>query len=285
MNATKGLSDLQVNSIHEKQYSAESLPIWAVEKVSSAKNLRVMDINLLWGIVDPKYAEDAAIETRPGAELYLPACNHGLDLGTRAADTLASTAAFTAPWNGIYQLAAAVAGTSLVNIPSYSGESQYGMTLKWRELSKTREGVETMLNLIWTDLVAFTIVGTKTGFEGTAPTREVVKYHTVVRYDNMWFAIPAFIAGSMWVIAIILVIIFSVSRMFEWRTLRHYINQTSLGRAMTNIQYSTSATCTERSGKWADTAGKLLLNIPEPTSTKRGEFELLQTKEPEEDLA
>src|SRR5689334_6617186 len=93
---------------------------------------------------------------------------------------------------------------------SYSGASNYGLTLKWRQLnSQSTPGAETLLNLIWTDLVAFTIVGTRTGFgdddkPGNLGVRRVHRYERSVRYGDIRFAIPAFIVGAFLLVTLVI---------------------------------------------------------------------------------
>ncbi|KAL9076192.1 MAG: hypothetical protein Q9161_001239 [Pseudevernia consocians] len=127
------------------------------------------------------------------------------------------------------------------------GENNSGLTLKYRDLSKTPEGAAQILNLIWTDLAAFATVGTKTGFESDQPSslnqrdsqpatlgrRDVHRRVRLVEYRDIRYAIPAFIAGGLFILGILSAMLMCCFRMVGWRSLNHFMNQTSMGRAVT----------------------------------------------------
>jgi hypothetical protein len=163
---------------------------------------------------------------------------------------------------------------------SYSGKSNYGLTLKWRELSESTYGAETLLNLIWTDLVSFTVVGTKTGFEDDSSslssllnqqtsslgTRPVHRYIRVIEYGDIRYAIPAFIAGGLFLIPLVVSLAMLCFQRHSWRALNHYMNQTNMGRAMTQAILSNQPdeiSYDARTTEWARRARYIILPVPD----------------------
>ena len=133
-----------------------------------------------------------------------------------------------------------------------------------------------MLNLIWTDLASFITVGTKSGFESDQESNlarrdgksaELGKRHVypIVRtvvYSDIRYAIPAFIVGGLFVFGIIPAILMCCFRAVSWRSLNHFMNQTSMGRAMTQVKEPTATSVNAKTKDWADTAGKMILTVP-----------------------
>lgn len=274
-NGTSGLSNLTVSRVMDKEYADNTqLPLWGVEKVDQAKNLSIADIDLLWGFLGRNQEASTlpdSITTVKSKEFFLPAAYQGTIMG-EFTHNMAATNAFTAAWNSVYELAAWIAGTNINGVPSYSGEAQYALFLKWLALSRSPDGASRILNLIWTDLVASTVVGTKTGFEKpttsnantTAGTtlgqRSVRKHRIKVVYSNFLFAIPAFLSGALWVLLVLFALIALVSRRMSFRTLKDYMNQTSLGRAVHHAEnpYSKAAQATTKG--WVAEVGNTPLN-------------------------
>ncbi len=219
-NGTSGLSNLMVSSITDKNYTnMEEEPLWGVENVDPLKNLNISDINLLWGLISDNFENDTEISTFRGREFYLPVAYAGSDISALK-DSLAVASVFTAAWNTLYTSAAWIAGVSFGGLPSYSGDIQYSLFQKWRKLSNTTDGAATILNLIWTDLVASAVVGTTTGFENSSDTqgsgvlgqRQVYEHHSVVVYGNILFAIPAFLVLCLWAVLLIITVGLLVTR-------------------------------------------------------------------------
>lgn len=161
-------------------------------------------------------------------------------------DSLAAASVFSAAWNSVYQEVAWISGTSFGGLPSYSGDIQYSLFLKWSELSSTNDGAAKIFNLIWTDIVASTVVGTVTGFEnntgaqasGSLGQRQVHEHHSVVVYGNLLFAIPAFVVFVLWVGLLVTSLVLFITRKVTGDMLSYYVNQKSLGRAVLNAEQS-----------------------------------------------
>jgi hypothetical protein len=268
-NGTSSLNNLAVSSVADKNYtSPEDEPLWGVENVNPSQNLNISDINLLWGLVSDIYENDSEISTIRGEALYLPVAYGSTDMSVFK-DSLAVASVFTAAWNSVYQEVAWIAGTSIGGLPSYSGDIQYSLFLKWRELSRTNDGAAQILNLIWTDLVASAVVGTKTGFEnntvaqkpGVLGQRAVHKHHSVVVYGNLLFAIPAFIVLCLWTLLFVVAIILLMTRKVTCDMLSYYMNQTSLGRAVLDAERPNPQIALSDSKEWTRRVGNRSIGI------------------------
>ncbi len=267
-NGTSSLSNLLVSSITDKNYtSTKDEPLWGVEKIDPSQNLNISDINLLWGLVSDIYENDTEISTIRAKEFYLPVAYSNTDMSVFK-DSLAVASVFTAAWNTVYTDAAWIAGVSFGGLPSYSGDIQYSLFLKWRALSNTTDGAAKILNLIWTDLVASAVVGTTTGFEnssaqnsGVLGQREVYEYRSVVVYGNLLFAVPAFVVLCLWVGLLLTTIVLLITRKVTRHMLSYYMNQSSLGRAVLNAEHPNPEMTTSSSKEWAKKFGSTRLEI------------------------
>jgi hypothetical protein len=268
-NGTSSLSNLLVSNISDKNYTnTTDEPLWGVEKIDPSQNLNISDINLLWGLVSGIYENDSEISTIRAKEFYLPVAYANTDLSVLK-DSLAVASVFTAAWNTVYTDAAWIAGTSFGGLPSYSGDIQYSLFLKWRALSSTNDGAAKILDLIWTDLVASAVVGTTTGFENNSATqnsgvlgqRKVYEHHSVVVYGNLLFAIPAFVVLCLWVGLLLTTVVLLITRKVTGDMLSYYMNQSSLGRAVLNAEHPDPAMTTSSSKEWARIFGSSWLAI------------------------
>jgi hypothetical protein len=144
------------------------------------------------------------------------------------------------------------------------------------------------LNLIWTDFAASISVGTKTGFEGQNPadkhslfrrnnalnvlgTRDVYPMSRVIEYKDIRYAIPAFIAGVLFLLSLVIAFVMICSCTVTWRALNHYMNQTSMGRAVIQEKFPGKAEVGDKTNTWFQKAGSLWLDVPgvTPRTKKR----------------
>ena len=163
----------------------------------------------------------------------------------------------------------------------YSGDTNYALSLKYRALTNTSQGAAHLLNLIWTDLTAFTVVGTKHGFEldhspssrlngrsvrGETQTslgqRSVHVHRRVVKYSNLWYAVPAIIVAVIWTSLFVLVIALCLGSRIQWRSLHNLTNQTSMGRVATNRMNFDKYEPSAKTVVWLDHVGNEPLDVP-----------------------
>jgi hypothetical protein len=276
VSGSKGtLADVAVTDIQPKTYTRGNLPHWGIERTNSSRYM-IQDVPLFWGLVDPSYTDSPDLKVVQGESIYLPAAVHGQHIGKVWTDSFAAGSAFNSAWSSVYGDAASVKGSGIVYVPSYSGETDYGLSLKWRNLSSTPEGAAKILNLIWTDLASFATVGTKTGFEGinqpslgrrgttqvALGTRQVQRNVHVLEYKDIRYAIPAMIAVGLFVIGVSGALFLVITRIVSFRTIIHYMNQTSMGRAVTQAKNTGEGSSVWTTSQWLDLAGTVHLNIP-----------------------
>ncbi|OQV00956.1 hypothetical protein CLAIMM_06385 [Cladophialophora immunda] len=284
-NGSTTFEALQVLDVQDKNYTdpaAGPLPLWGVEKVDS-ETYKIWDVYKFWGLVDESLQDHPDVDAHRAAKIYLPAAVRGTTLGNHMYDSFAAGGVFTAAWNSIYSYAAALSDVNEDSIPNYSGKSNYGLTLKWRQLmSQSAGGAETLMNLIWTDLIGFAIVGTRTGFEGMGTMASVTEHHQggnvglrrahryerSIAYGDIRYAIPAFVVGAVFLLTLLASLLMCCVQPRVWAALRHYTRQTSMGRAVTQAMLRggpdeiSPAASTKQ---WASQARYIILPVPSPS--------------------
>lgn len=231
------LSALEILSISEKTYASEELkPLWGVEQTS----MMLADGGPLWGLVSKDGETKLNISTVRKEHLYLP----GRDplLSTRnipGADFAAIALDMAYDGDG----SSLAAGTN--PIVDYTGRLNLAMYKKWQELSKTPETSAKILNLIWTDIAANLVVGTKslqpnsnpkqkrdTGTTSNKQTPPVIQYTRRVKYKYA-YGIPAFVALVLIAAAAGSTFFFVLFAGARPAVVRSILQHTSAGRLLT----------------------------------------------------
>ncbi|KAG0637130.1 hypothetical protein HOY80DRAFT_1085539 [Tuber brumale] len=251
MNGTHKLENLRVGKVVPKNYSGISgMPVWAVENTK----MQIYDIKPFWGIVDPKYKNHPHLWTIQREHLWLPSGR----IGYYPLASSSSLGLLTVP---------GVALTEIHNLDDYSGERNFPLLTKWRKLSATESSAALILNLIWTDMVANNLVGTKSvpsaygvteGDEKPAAGMlSVETYSKRITYDYL-FAIPAFAILAMWVASLFIAMLMLIVSRVSLAVVRELVNQTGTGRSVTNLLYpETCAKSAPTMDKdWVSVAGK-----------------------------
>jgi hypothetical protein len=163
-----GLAGLTVVNITDKQYeSRESWPTWGIEIGGE----RLREYSPLWGIIDPtkqtRFDANMSLVQKP--DFFIP--------GLVPTDGLASVSgAQNLPGVDFFTNALSVAYTigigSSDTFMDYSGSNNLGLYNKWANLSQTPEGAARIINLLWTDVSANSVVGTKSWLPDAAPLRK-----------------------------------------------------------------------------------------------------------------
>ena len=86
----------------------------------------------------------------------------------------------------------------------------------------------------------------------------------VIEYTDIRYAIPAFIVAGLLVFGLLTVIVLILRRMLSYRVLRHYVNQTSMGRTATQIMNPTIAVATATTKEWSRATRDIILDVPRP---------------------
>lgn len=263
-NGTEGLlENLNITSIQDKVYSDnQSLPLWGVENTGNAYLLE--DLTLVWGLISDEYENNENVSAVRQKSLYLPGFGVYGSISTIGFDNMPGSEALTGAMGIPYSVSA---GGSLLNgQPDYSGASDMSMWVRWQNLSSSAELASLIPSLIWTDIAASAVVGTKgvLGPGNTAtenqvpimvtPTVMKIKYH----YP---YAIPALLTALVLVfvtIAAFTVVLFghgSISR------IRLHLQQLSAGRIYTTFLYPEPGIMAIKSKQWARAAGKKIIDL------------------------
>ncbi|KAG0639774.1 hypothetical protein HOY80DRAFT_1136510 [Tuber brumale] len=250
MNGTHTLENLRVDKVVPKNYSSTSaMPVWAVEDTG----MMISDVNPFWGIVDPKYKDAPHLWTIQREHLWLPSGGNGV---YASLDSSSSFGLLTVP------------GAALGEISTeddYSGERNFALLTKWRKLSATQNSTGSILNLIWTDIVANNLVGTKSvpsaygvaDADGSSSAGMLVveTYSKKITY-NLLFAIPAFVILVMWVASLFIALLMWIASRVSLAVVRELINQTSTGRSITNLLYPEACAHSAPTNVWVKNAGR-----------------------------
>jgi hypothetical protein len=253
-NRTSVLSNLNITNIEAISYASnDTTPIWAVEKPS----LTISNINPFWGIVSDKYASSASLMTIQKESFYLPASSSSI-CGMFPID---SSAGADAP-GGVL---GAVYSSSSVSMPDYSGTTNWALFLKWQSLSRNASTAGSIINLMWTDLMANAVVGAKGLFSDTNATAQEKETSSTTAvatplkdaiYYNFVYAIPAFVYlalyGTMLFFAFLLLVLGRV----RIGMLRAFLNHTSAGRAAIMERYPREDRVLAKTREWTRAFGQ-----------------------------
>jgi len=197
-NATEGvLEDLNIKSIQDKVYSDnQSLPLWGVENTGNAYLLE--DLTLVWGLISDEYENDQNVSAIRQESLYLPGySDYGL-ISTIGFDNMPGSEALIGAMGIPYSVS--TGGTLINGQTDYSGEGDMSMWVRWQNLSSSAELASLIPNLIWTDVAASAVVGTKgvlgPGNLATENQVPIMVTPTVMRIKYHYpYAIPALLTA------------------------------------------------------------------------------------------
>ncbi|CAO2649827.1 Nn.00g011190.m01.CDS01 [Neocucurbitaria sp. VM-36] len=225
------LTGLEVVSLVDKTYpTEESKPFWGVENTE----MFLKDGNPLWGLISEEQAKTLNLSTLRKERLYLPGRDGVMGWQNLPGADFASIALDMA-----YDFSLSTKGID------YSGQSNLALFRKWQELSRSPDTSAKILNLIWTDIAANMVVGTKSltppetkrkrddapGNASTPPT--VTSYSKRVKYRYA-YGIPAFLALVLLATCFTSTIFFVFFSGAKPSTMRTFLQHTSAGRFLTS---------------------------------------------------
>lgn len=235
------LSSLEIISLVDKTYPNDAAkPLWGVENSS----MFLKDGTPLWGLVSEEKAKTLNISTVRKESLYIPGRDALIGWQNLPGKDFASIALEMAYETGT--------GSSVVSKGvDYSGMSNLAMFRKWQQLSRTPETSANILNLIWTDIAANMVVGTKglqpkdnakrkRDGEARPKTPPTTTYTRRVKYHYV-YGIPAFLALALALAAFASTIFFMLFSGAKPSTMRSFLQHTSAGRFLTSQSSSSHA--------------------------------------------
>ncbi|KIY01016.1 uncharacterized protein Z520_03682 [Fonsecaea multimorphosa CBS 102226] len=257
-NGSDDLSGLTVTNISNKVYPNESSkPLWGVEKT----DMVLEDVNILWGLLSGTDQGNVSVTTLQKEFLYLPgyAGGGGQTPASVGYQNLPGVNFHVDALNTVYDIASA----SGMDITDYTGSTNLAMYRLWQDLSRNPENAARILNLIWTDVAANSVVGTRSlqppqqqtlqkrdgssSQDDTTVLVPVTVYERRVRY-HLIYGIPAIMTafGTFCVLITVLVVL-CLGRAGTTK-MRRYLDRTSPGRLVTSQPY-TKSPVTTTSGK------------------------------------
>lgn len=291
-------SRASVTDLVDKSYRDEaSKPLWGVENAGE----RFKNAKPLWGLVNPDHESDVNLFTLRKESLWLPGFNsRARGVLNRGYQNLPGVDFYSDVLTDMYNMGSLLKGTD------YSGKSNLAMYRLWQDLSRTPTSAARILNLIWTDIAANAVVGTKSiasemelraGDDATAVARDasmipVIVYRKPVRY-RLPYATPAIcllVCTLCIILAASVLTLLGRTGPFE---MRQYLNETSAGRLLASSLYAHGpggelAVGVEKSAsKWISTAGMKQITLGSGTAmaaesgTELGKVSLLGTPQAE----
>lgn len=134
----------------------------------------------------------------------------------------------------------------------FSGYTSLALFAKWQQLSRTPADAAKIINLVWTDVAANTVAGTKGwGLPSAAAVAKAAKvgaradpallltevevpivvYEKYIRY-RIPFAVPAFLVLGLTVAVLIALIVLLIAGRTGSNLMRRFLEDISVGRAM-----------------------------------------------------
>ena len=237
-NGTDTLSGLSVTNLTPKAYPDEaSKPLWGVE--NSGDDLS--DVKPLWGLVSPSAAKRLNLSTVRSERLYIPGYTLG-DLSNNEGQNLPAVDFPAMALGKVY----AVGSSERGNI-DYSGSTNLAMYRLWQDLSRDAATAYKIPNLIWTDIAANLVLGTR-GLAGNndaglekrdggntradaASMPLVTTYERRIRYRYV-YGIPAFLALALASLILVSSFLLAVLGPARLGYLRVVLEETSAGRLL-----------------------------------------------------
>jgi len=147
----------------------------------------------------------------------------------------------------------------------YTGRANLALYAKWQKLSNSSATAGKMIDLIWTDMAASAVVGTKGVLGGRKKSygqAQVFVYPIRNQIRYRWaFAIPAFIVLLLClIIAAFAVIIFILHR-HNFSKLRKHLHQTAPGRILTSFLSPEYSSLNTPAQAWSHSVGRNVIDL------------------------
>ncbi|KAK2922718.1 hypothetical protein FoTM2_017571 [Fusarium oxysporum f. sp. vasinfectum] len=239
-NRTDGFfKTLAVADIKDKQYTDKgSIPLWGVEETGD--RYRLSQLNLIWGLVSPAYQESANVSTVRRPSLFLPGWIDLLLIDNsrlmKSRNNLPGSDFSVAVLSAAYS----VGGLFSNGLMDYTGKSSIAMWARWQNLSSNAGTAALIPNLIFTDISASAVVGTK-GVLGPGNTARqnlvpisVTPMITTVRY-HVLYAIPAAISALLLLVIACGALLATFLKWEGLKQMRQHLQQLSPGRIYTTL--------------------------------------------------
>ncbi|EGE81766.1 hypothetical protein BDDG_04709 [Blastomyces dermatitidis ATCC 18188] len=281
-NGTDGLKSLAIRSIRERTYAKDAdKPLWGVERSEEILN----EVLPLWGLVSDEYKGRDDISVIQKESLWLPGYAGHLGRSPVGYSNLPGMYFHTSGFKTAYD----VSTSPPIGVTDYSGQTNMAMYAKWQELSSKANTTARIINLVWTDVAANAVLGTKgwisqmrasvarrdngDGQGSPQPANNdqrevpVLVFWKVIKYD-LKFAIPAFIALVFTLFITSTTCLLCLFGRARPSRMRKYLFYTSAGRIMAGFVYPNQIDPQAPTKQWSKSVGfkRIAVNGPVPTA-------------------
>ncbi|KAK4461311.1 hypothetical protein QBC42DRAFT_330110 [Cladorrhinum samala] len=265
-----GIAGLNVLRVAPKTYAADGsdAPLWGLEDWG----LRLDQFSPIWGLVSPEMAKKPNVTSvrKPHFNLIGTSIEAGLpsllNLEDTQSDNLAGASFAQTVMNTVFKVVAEASDADTWGVwpTDLKGLGNLSMFRRWQALSQDSALVPQIINLMWTNIAASAVVGTRgvlgevnSGINpaGPIPVRPIGNRIT---YD-VRYGIPAALLLS-WLGVIVVAAVCCSTCCGGGRTgfaeLRRRIQQVSVGRVFTTFLHPEESTLTMSAKQWAQENGK-----------------------------
>jgi hypothetical protein len=279
--SSSGLKGLFVRDVREKSYSSPSeYPLWASE---TSSNWTIQSLRPLWGIVSNTDDSIQNIEYTRAPQLWLSS-----DFTAQMGGIFDNIPASEFPGIAMNEVYGMSSDPSSSIVGDYSGATNLDLYTTWKDLSDNATGVEQILNLIWTDIAANAVVGTrgrlplesipnlsKRSDESQDAKIPVYVLNRSTRY-HIIYAIPAFFVLGLLVLALIAAFVAMIRGHGTVGRVRMYLLRLSSGRLMTmannkddRLDETATATGIESTSRWVQRRGRTMISVSNTIPAKK----------------
>lgn len=232
-----------MTGLADKVYAEDSSkPLWGVEETG----MNLSDVNPIWGLVSSPNQGNISLSTLRKESLYLPGYVGYGDVSTYAKiRNMPGTQFHLEALSSTYQIS-----YGSVDI-DYTGKSSLALFRKWQNYTRDPESAKNVPNLIWTDLAANSVLGTR-GMHTQRTDNSIQKraesdkddlypvttYHQRIRY-RLPYAIPAIIVLLLTAVILFFTLL-SCLRRSGINKMDRFLKKTSQARLLTARLYGTS---------------------------------------------
>ncbi|KAH6886957.1 hypothetical protein B0T10DRAFT_530289 [Thelonectria olida] len=214
-------SAAKATKTRETYENEADMPLWGFENWFMSLD----DFQPIWGLVDASLKSFDNVTTLQAPEFYF--------LRGRGGGGVAPLAAFRTLE---FSSGLSYGGTD------FSGRGRMSLWLKWKLLSRSPDTMSGLIKLLWTDVMASAIVGSKgaLGSRNMEPSEapDIQMQVTVHKIKYHWaFGVPAFLVLLRICLVFIIVVGSGILGRSTLETIRRRLNQVSLGRVITTIYF------------------------------------------------
>ncbi|KAH8893095.1 hypothetical protein GQ53DRAFT_840793 [Thozetella sp. PMI_491] len=263
---------LNITSTKDKTYLDEkSMPLWGVENINN--RLKLTEMKLLWGILSDAYATKPNVSAVRQRSLYLPGF---IDYRLRSENyraygndgNLPGTDFSTAALMAAYSVSTSSLGSlSLGKLQDYTGVKNLALWKRWQNLSGDASTAALIPNLIFTDVAASSVVGTKgalgpgnAGTPGAYPFISVTPVKERVRF-NLPYGIPAFLSALLLLLIVSVALAAAIIGDHGYSRLRRQMQETAVGRVYTTFLYPSPGVLRAKSKDWNEHLGDKVVDL------------------------